>query len=328
MEFGNEKTYDDIIHRIESTAYRDWLSNLIKQPHGATAQGTENYGSALLLYKRKNSLLLLGSIDHSKVGGSSFLKIIERCMGLKETVFPTTRMASAFLAPLYMKTMLQITKMPPQPQLSDPFSPLREGGYHGRKTVTVKKLAHEHGRMADILFKILMDTTHVTQKKLLAVMITAPFESNAHNATNITNNVGIMHFNFDASCTVAELAIQLRDATRLAPITNALSHIFKGNSAYVNGGNIRMNCDVVISAFRAHTLLPINIFVSPRHVRIYEGVYVGLFTKLPDDEGYTTNISITTDLIQNEERWCQMGYISPTQHVDEIATLPDVPGYL
>lgn len=251
---------------------------------------------ALHIMRSEHPRTLEAWLDHSYVGGSKLLRLLEAGCRANARALPRANVLHGLWhAVRFARFFWRLGRVP---EAASPTGSLR----HLYKTYQVARADASVSRRFVAYHALLLDALVVSRKASIRVAFTAAFESSAH----VVNNVGIIILEFDANTTVAQLQQRFHAAAPMALATNAL---MLTRIAQVFGSDplrLRRRLDLVCTSMVVGPeALDASVFVRAGG-RVYEQAYSSLMTRLHADGTARVAVCISTN--DDDAPWEAAGF--------------------
>ena len=240
------------------------------------------------------------NINHSKIGGSILVRLIESIINSKPRIVPKTNLLQGILYTLYdIKTLYNLNNAPCNPIYTDKLS------HYTKKYSIIDNF--NISRLTQTYYDLFMDAITALSKPTIKIALTIPFEYD-----NIINNIGIIIIDFNKNMNIDTLDNLLKNNIHLAYITNTLNVYGKSLANILKTDNykLRSKIDIVCSTFISdNTAIPGDFSFQPTK-NIVEGAYISLYIRLLGSHNRkeaTAYAAVTTN--NSKQKWKNVKFI-------------------
>ena len=240
------------------------------------------------------------NINHSKIGGSILVRLIESIINSKPRIVPKTNLLQGILYTLYnIKTLYNLNNAPCNPIYTDKLS------HYTKKYSIIDNF--NISRLTQTYYDLFMDAITALGKPTIKIALTIPFEYD-----NIINNIGIIIIDFNKNMNIDTLDNLLKNNIHLAYITNTLNVYGKSLANILKTDNykLRSKIDIVCSTFISdNTAIPGDFSFQPTK-NIVEGAYISLYIRLLGSHNRkeaTAYAAVTTN--NSKQKWNNVKFI-------------------
>jgi hypothetical protein len=240
------------------------------------------------------------NINHSKIGGSILVRLIESIINSKPRIVPKTNLLQGILYTLYdIKTLYNLNNAPCNPIYTDKLS------HYTKKYSIIDNF--NISRLTQTYYDLFMDAITALSKPTIKIALTIPFEYD-----NIINNIGIIIIDFNKNMNIDTLDNLLKNNIHLAYITNTLNVYGKSLANILKTDNykLRSKIDIVCSTFISdNTAIPGDFSFQPTK-NIVEGAYISLYIRLLGSHNRkeaTAYAAVTTN--NSKQKWNNVKFI-------------------
>ena len=217
-------------------------------------------------FKLQNKLLYL---NHRKIGGPSFLRLIEALINVPHRTLPRSNI---LLGLLYAcRHAFTFAKFLWRPLTNNTTRGLL---YHGTKNYHIE--SSDFNRRLHSFWIVLQDVAAVLQKTTLWVGFSVVFEE-----VRVVNSVGIVILQFDRQMTLRDFIDEFEARRTTAIATNALSALGKYTIRFTaqDGVTIRKRLDAVVTSLGLEDTSALSVSIKAAGP-VYEGAYISMYTQL------------------------------------------------
>lgn len=213
------------------------------------------------------------SFDHSRLGGSCFLKL--KAYSLKDTpiTIPRTNPMALLYMPSFMKDTYHF--------FHSPFAalPKSDGNHVDRYQSTV---IHEAPKGVPKRTLVLHHVLHqvyaaIRPGRPLRVLVPVPFE----RFNTIHNNIGAILLLYDGE-SLETFAADFERKKYMAGVSNVMV-ASRLNKLHPCGQDIRTKIDVILTSFYSNTPLDFELYWSTQ-IKPTEPVYIGAYSRISDEQ--------------------------------------------
>ena len=246
-------------------------------------------------------------IDHSMVGGSVLVKLLEAIINCKERNVPKTSIFKGIYYAFYnIYHIYNLTQLTSVSLNNNNTSKTNNFLHYYSRLYTIDKFSNI-SRLAVAYYTIFNDSLIALNKDKIMIGIPVPFENNCH--TN--DNVGIIILEYKKNMSLFETDILLKKLSILAYISNNYNLYFTTISKYIRFNNslLREKIDIICSTFITNNNCIGRRFCLQPTINIIENAYMSIHIHLlGDKQRAEVYVNVTTHNIN--QKWQKVKYLN------------------
>jgi hypothetical protein len=253
------------------------------------------------------------AIDHSMVGGSLLVKLLETIINSKERKFPETSIIkSIYYSGLNIYNIFKFTQLTSvclntsnNTNNTNNTSNNKESLYYYSRLYTIDKNSNIP-RLSVAYYTIFNDALIALNKERIRIGIPIPFENNSY--TN--NNVGIIILEYQKNMSLFETHNLLKKISNLAYISNTYNLYSTNISKYIQFNNslLREKIDIICSTFITNNNCLNGRFSLQPTISVIENAYMSVHIHLlGDKQRAEIYVNVTTHNIN--QKWPKVKYL-------------------